>query len=361
MTIAADFCASLGAFDLDVTFTAPGRGVTALFGPSGSGKTTVLRAVAGLIRLNGRLLVFDETWQDERRFLAPHRRPIGYVFQEASLFPHMSVRRNLDYGRRRTPAADRRVDFDDTVDLLGLARLIDRSPARLSGGERQRVAIGRALLAGPRLLLMDEPLSALDQQSKDEILPYLERLHDQLRIPALLVSHSLAEVERLADHMVLLESGRVRAAGPLADLAADLDLPLARARDAAVVLDATITGHDTAWHLTDLAVPGGRIRVPDLHGAVGAHRRLRIHAADVSLALPGGRESSILNVLPARVAGVTEAGPGQNVVAVDIHDATGASRLLARVTTRSVHDLGLAPGTEVLAQVKGVALVAGAD
>ncbi len=206
--VEAHFSGRIGGFALDVGFAAPETGVTALFGPSGCGKTTVLRCIAGLERLEyGHFsLSATEVWQDGFRFLPPHRRAVGYVFQEASLFPHLSVTANLRFGQKR--AADRGIVFDEVVTLLGLSRLLGRVPARLSGGERQRVAIGRALLSQPRLLLMDEPLSALDRISKDEILPYLERLYDALSIPVIYVSHDLAEVERLADHLVLLSAGR---------------------------------------------------------------------------------------------------------------------------------------------------------
>src|SRR5918912_425364 len=233
-TIRVAFKGTLGRFVLDASFAVPATGVTALFGPSGCGKTTVLRAVAGLQRLaEGYCAVDGDVWQDGRSFRPTHRRPIGYVFQEASLFPHLSVRRNLLYGAPRA-GGPAEIGFDEVTDLLGLSRLLDRSPRNLSGGERQRVAIGRALLSSPRLLLMDEPLSALDRPTKDEILPFLERLHDRLSLPVLYVSHDMAEIERLADHLVLMRAGRVVAAGPLGDLQSDPSLPLAAARDAAV-------------------------------------------------------------------------------------------------------------------------------
>ncbi|MDE2310249.1 MAG: molybdenum ABC transporter ATP-binding protein, partial [Betaproteobacteria bacterium] len=212
--IAARFKLAYTAFVLDVDLELPARGITALFGPSGSGKTTLLRCIAGLERTtDGLLRVHDEVWQDGANFLPAHRRPLGYVFQEASLFPHLSVRRNLEYGMRRIPPVERKVQSEQVVELMGLSRLIERDPAHLSGGERQRVAIGRALLSSPRLLLMDEPLSALDVASRQEILPYLERLHGELEIPVIYVSHALDEVARLADHVVMLEQGCVIASG----------------------------------------------------------------------------------------------------------------------------------------------------
>jgi len=297
----AHFAGRIGGFDLDAAFTAPDAGVTALFGPSGCGKTTVLRCIAGLERLRyGHFsLSPEEAWQDEGLFLPPHRRAVGYVFQEASLFPHLSVTGNLRYGQRRGKGGG--VAFDEVVDLLGLAHLVDRAPSRLSGGERQRVAIGRALLSQPRLLLMDEPLSALDRVSKDEILPYLERLHDALSIPMIYVSHDIAEVERLADHLVLMRDGRVAASGPLSTLLADPALPFAAGRDAAVVLDAAVAAWDAAYGLTRLTVAGAEILVPGAAGALGTRRRLRIAAGDVSLCRVAPQRTSILNVLPARV------------------------------------------------------------
>jgi molybdate transport system ATP-binding protein len=251
------------------------------------------------------------------------------------------------------------VAFDDVVKLLGLARLLDRPTAVLSGGERQRVAIGRALLSQPRLLLMDEPLSALDRASKEDILPYLERLHDTLEIPMLYVSHDIAEVERLADTLVLMEAGRVRAVGPLADLLADPALPLARLPEAAEVMEAEVVAVDAAYGLSTVAVPGGRLVVPGMAGDPGTRRRLRILAADVSLRrTPTAEgESSILNVLPARITGAEPAGNHLMTVFLALgEDGTGAP-LLARITRKSWDMLGLAPGQPVYAMIKGVALL----
>jgi len=355
----ARFRGRLGAFALDVAFAAPARGVTALFGPSGCGKTTVLRCVAGLQRLDGRFALDGEIWQDGNLFQPIHKRPIGYVFQEANLFPHMSVRANLLYGHRRTVGrgVPETIHEGEVVELLGIARLLDRSPQTLSGGERQRVAIGRALLSQPRLLLMDEPLAALDRFSKDEILPYLERLHDVLSVPVLYVSHDIAEVERLADHLVLLREGRVVASGPVQELQADPALPIARMPEAGVTLPAVVAGHDAAYGLTALDLAGGRLLVPGDLGAAGTGRRVRIAATDVSLARQPSSGSTILNVMPARVV-AAEPQDGVQVMAVVAlgEDGQGA-RMLARVTRKSWEMLGLAPGQPVFAQVKGVALV----
>jgi molybdate transport system ATP-binding protein len=358
--IVARFHGTLGAFALDAGFEAPMRGVTALFGPSGCGKTTVLRCVAGLQMLRGYLSIGGEVWQDGAAFRPPYDRSVGYVFQEASLFPHLSVRRNLLYGHRRalrrgTKEATR---FDDVIALLGMQGLLDRSPLRLSGGERQRVAVGRALLAQPSLLLMDEPLAGLDRLSKDEILPYLEALHTGLSIPILYVSHDLAEVERLADHLVLLEAGRVVACGPLQELQADPELPVARLPEAAVALNATVTGYDVEYGLTTLSIDGGTIIAPGQYGAPGTPHRVRVRASDVSLARQHPGPSTILNVLPARVAAAEPQDAAQMNVVVRLGRAGEGARLLARVTRKSWEALAIRPGDLVHAQVKSVALVA---
>ena len=363
--IRAEFKGKIGKFSLDAAFVSPAKGVTALFGPSGCGKTTVLRCIAGLLRVGDGVCEIDgDRWQDrDGTFLPTHRRPLGYVFQEASLFPHLSVRRNLLYGapgEKGAPPAEA-IDFDEVVDLLGVTALLDRSPRNLSGGERQRVAIGRALLSQPKLLLMDEPLSALDRTTKNEILPFLERLRDRLRLPIVYVSHDIAEVERLADQIVLMEMGRVLAAGSLSDLQSDPSLPLATARDAAVSLDGLVEAHDAGYGLLTLAVRGGRLFVPGPPVKIGAHRRVRIVAGDVSLALEPSARTSILNVLPARVVSARRVG-SHEVVAVIALGADGAgARLLSRLTQKSWESLGLAEGVGVHAQVKAVALAPGSD
>lgn len=346
----ADFC-------LDVDLRLPGRGVSALFGHSGSGKTSCLRCVAGLERAEqGFLEVNGECWQDSARglFVPPHRRAIGYVFQEANLFEHLSVRRNLEFGMKRVAAAARRVAWDQAVELLGIGHLLERMPGRLSGGERQRVGIARALLTSPRLLLMDEPLAALDLKRKHEILPYLERLHDELDIPLLYVSHSPDEVARLADHLVLLDQGRVVAAGGLRETLARLDLPTALGEDAGVVIDSLIAAHDDHYHLTRLVFRGGEVLVARRPEAVGQRLRFRVHARDVSLALTRAEGSSITNLLPARVEAVAAAqSPAHVLVRLD----ADGTPLLARITRRSADQLGVAPGQALWAQIKTVALL----
>ncbi len=338
------------AFALDVDLALPGRGVTAIFGHSGSGKTSLLRCVAGLERAAGRLEVNGETWQDGDAFLPTHRRPLGYVFQEASLFSHLTVRGNLEYGMRRAGLPAGSDGTAPVVELLGIGDLLGRRPDRLSGGERQRVAIARALLTRPRILLMDEPLAALDPARKSGILPYLERLHDELAIPVLYVTHSVDEVARLADHLVVLEAGRAAACGPLSETFPRLDLPLAQDEGAGTVLDARIAGHD-ADGITRLAIPGGEILVPRRPEAAGQPVRLRIAARDVSLALARHEDTSILNVLPATVIGFADVA-GQVLVSLD----AGGTRLLARVTQRSWDRLAVRPGTALYAQIKSVAL-----
>lgn len=352
--IEARFRLTYPGFALDVDLALPAQGITALFGHSGSGKTTLLRAIAGLERVpSGRLIVEGEVWQDQGIFLPTHRRPLGYVFQEASLFPHLNVRANLEYGLRRTadigPSA-----FDRICELLGIGVLLERRPDRLSGGERQRVAIARALLTRPRLLLMDEPLAALDQARKEEILPYLEQLHAELKIPLLYVSHLPDEVARLADYLVVLEAGRVLGAGPLSETLARLDLPIRLGEDAGVVLDAVVAEQDAHWHLARVDFPGGGLWVRDLGHPLGRRVRVRILARDVSIARERVTGTSILNTLPATVTALgDDAHPALRMVQL----SAGGVPLLARLTRRSAANLTLAPGLPVWVQIKAVALI----
>ncbi|HTZ67828.1 MAG TPA: molybdenum ABC transporter ATP-binding protein [Roseiarcus sp.] len=362
-TIRAAFKGALGSFSLDAGFTAPARGVTALFGPSGCGKTTVLRCIAGLTRLaDGLCVVAGEVWQDrEGAFLPTHKRPLGYVFQEASLFAHLSVRRNLLFGAPRAggDASRGRIAFDEVVDLLGVERLLDRSPAKLSGGERQRVAIGRALLSQPKLLLMDEPLSALDRTTKDEILPFLERLRDRLSLPIVYITHSIAEVERLADQIVLMDKGQVIGAGPLAEIESDPALPLAVARDAAVTLDGVVEAHDERYGLITIGVRGGSLAVPSPPAAIGAHRRVRVIAGDVSLTREAPGPSSILNVMPARIVSMKPIDANEIVAVLALGADGSGARLLSRLTRKSWEALGLVEALSVYIQIKAVALAPG--
>lgn len=346
-------------FTLDVDLQLPGRGVTALFGPSGSGKTTCLRVLAGLEpAATARVVVDGEAWDDSARShrLPTHRRPLGYVFQEASLFEHLSVRDNLCYGWRRTPAAQRRHGWDHGLQLLGIAHLLDRKPAELSGGERQRVAIARALATSPRVLLMDEPLASLDAARKAEVLPWLEQLHERLDLPIVYVTHAFDEALRLADHLVLLEQGRVRAQGPIAELITRSDLPVAHGDAASALISGQVLGTADDG-LTTLAIDGGVLRLttqrPEPYPP-GSALRVRVQARDVSLALEEPQQISVNNVLPATVVDLTDDGPGQVLVALRLGERT---RLLARLTQGSVQRLALAPGLRVFALIKGVAVL----
>jgi molybdate transport system ATP-binding protein len=307
---------------------------------------------------NGYFSVDGEVWQDGLQFWPPYRRAIGYVFQEASLFAHMSVRRNLLYGHRRAVAKSTaaKVRFDEVVSLLGIEQLLERSPLRLSGGERQRVAVGRALLSQPKLLLMDEPLSALDHFTKQDILPYLERVHASLSIPVLYVSHDIFEVERLADHIVLLERGKVVANGALRDVQADPTSPLARLPDAGVSLDGEIRAQDTDYGLTEISVKGARLLVPAIEGTIGEVKRLRIAASDVSLAGCQLSGSTILNSMPARIIAAERQGHYQMNVVIGLGTDGSGDRLLAHVTRKSWDNLEFSEGGQVNAQIKSIAL-----
>ena len=353
MTLSVQARHGFGAFTLDAAFDAP-PGVTALFGASGSGKSTVLSVVAGLLRpRDGRVILDGTTLLDRAAGIdvPAERRRCGVVFQDARLLPHLSVDTNLRYGLRRAPHGATGPSFADVVELLGIGPLLSRRPRLLSGGERQRVAIGRALLSRPRLLLMDEPLAALDAPRKAEILPFLQRLRD-LGLPLLYVTHALDEVDRLADTLVLMQEGRVQAAGPLHALATRTDLPvLSGRRDAGAVLPCTVAAHDGTRGLTRLEFPGGALLVPLRPEAPDGTLRLRLRARDVAVATepPGG--ISTHNILPAVVAGVDAAGPHECFVALDV----GATRLLARLTRDAVGRLDLQPGRVVYALVKSTA------
>ncbi|MCE8018062.1 molybdenum ABC transporter ATP-binding protein [Halomonas sp. MCCC 1A17488] len=353
MSVAGSFRLTRGSFVLEAELKLPERGVTALFGRSGSGKTTLLRCLAGLERSEGWLTVNGQRWQAPDHVLPVHRRPLGYVFQEASLFPHLRVRDNLRYGYRRVEPSRRRVDFDETVKLLGLEALLERHPQALSGGQRQRVAIARALLASPRLLLMDEPMASLDATSKAEILPYLERLHAHLEIPVVYVSHALDEVTRLADHMVLLEAGQVLAAGPLHELLVRSDLPLSHADNAAAVLETRVEGYDADRQLVALTCGAGRLWVSREAASPGKRLRLSIHASDVVISLTPPQDASVLNCLPAQVAEISDdPHPGHLLVRL----AVAEQMLLSRIPREASQRLALHPGQQVYAQLRGKAL-----
>ena len=358
MEIQADLRLSYPGFELDVSLRLPGAGVSVLLGPSGCGKTTVLRALAGLVRGQGRVAFNGDVWQDDsqgrRAFVPTHHRPIGYVFQEASLFPHLSVQGNLEYGSRRIPAAQRRISLDEAVGLLGIGHLLGRRPQGLSGGERQRVAIARALLTSPRLLLMDEPLSALDAARKAEVLPYLERLNSSTGTPIVYVTHALDEAARLADHLVLMDAGHVLGSGPAVDMFARLDTPMSTWDDAAALLQGCVEAHEPEFGLSRLRVGAHAFWVGLSAAQVGQAVKVRVLARDVSVTLSAARDSSILNILPARIDEIRP--DGADSVTLRLSLAPGVS-LLARLTRRSCEQLQLRVGMAVFAQVKGAALL----
>ncbi len=347
-------------FSLDVDLHLPGRGVSALYGHSGSGKTTCLRCIAGLERAEqGFVQINDEIWQDSDNgiFVPPHKRALGYVFQEASLFPHLSVLANLQFGLKRIAKSQRRVDLAQATELLGIGHLLERHPQHLSGGERQRVGIARALLTSPKLLLMDEPLAALDSQRKSEILPYLQRLHDELDIPVLYVSHAQDEVARLADHLVLLSDGKALASGPIGETLARLDLPMAMGDDAGVIIEGQVSAYDAQYQLLSLQLPATEMSIRVTHEpmAVGQALRCKVHARDISLALHNDASSSILNRLPVTVVSEQAA---DNAAHVLIRLDAGGTPLLARITRYSRDHLAIHPGQQLWAQIKAVAVLA---
>ncbi len=345
------------AFELGVDVELPAAGITALFGASGSGKTTLLRCVAGLEpAARGRVQVGAEAWQDDaaRVFRPTWQRALGYVFQEASLFEHLTVRGNLNYGLKRSGSPEAARMLEAALGLLGIAQLQDRMPAQLSGGERQRVAIARALATAPRLLLLDEPLAALDQARKQEILPWLERLRDGLNIPMLYVTHAADEMARLADHIVVLNRGQVTAQGPVAAVLSSLHPRVLSGDDAGVLLKGRVAGRDTRWHLCRVDFEGGSLWLRDDGIELGREVRLRVPARDVSVAIEPPRGTSIQNLLPCTIeAAAPDAHPSQVLVRARV----GGSALLARITARSFDALGLGPGTQAWLQVKSAALL----
>ena len=344
-----------GGFRLDARFAAQAP-IVALFGRSGAGKSTLVNAIAGLVKpQRGRIAVGGRTLFDGDAGvdLAPEDRRVGYVFQDALLFPHLTVRANLAYGERLTPPHERYVDRARVIELLDLQRLLDRRPSRLSGGERQRAAIGRALLASPRLLLMDEPLASLDAARKAEILSYIELLRDELSLPIVYVSHSLEEVTRLADHVVVIGEGRVLAEGTVSSVMARQDMAMLAGRfEAGTVIEARVARVDEKHGLTTLAFEGGELVVPNLDALPGEPVRARIRARDVSISLGRPEGISIQNALAAKV---TALGAEYGAI-IDVEMAVGGATVLARVTRKAVAELGLRPGLEVHALVKAVAI-----
>jgi len=354
--IIARFQLDYGAFQLAVDLSLPGSGITVLFGHSGSGKTTLLRCIAGLQQAQQGYLEINSTiWQDSARnvFLPTHKRSLGYVFQEANLFAHLTVENNLQFGLKRIGKPSNTADLQHILELLGIGHLLKRMPDRLSGGERQRVAIARALVLNPEVLLMDEPLAALDFKRKQEILPFLGRLHQELSIPVLYVTHSQQEVAQLADHLVILADGRSLASGPLSETLSRLDVPLAQDRDAATVWPVTVSEHEIDYHLTRVTFTGGTLSLPMVDAAIGTPLRVQIFARDVSIALEVPAATSILNVLPATITGLADDRGGQSVVRLQV----GNQALLAHITLKSALLLGLQIGMAVYVQIKGTSIL----
>lgn len=352
MTIHVDIDHRQGSFRLVARFET-GAGLTSLFGPSGSGKTTLVNAIAGLIKPERGLISVDgDVWLDTSRgiFVPPHRRRLGYVFQEGRLFPHLTVRQNLSYGRWFAGARAGE-SLERVVDLLGIASLLDRRPGLLSGGEKQRVAIGRALMASPRILLMDEPLAALDAARKAEIMPYVERLRDESRLPIIYVSHSVEEVSRLATSIVVLSDGKVTATGPAREILSRSDtLDPDEEAEAGTLLEATVARHRPDQGLTELATPAGTIRTTLLASPPGKRLRVRIRARDVMIAVARPEQISALNILPGSVQSISENGS----TAVDVVIACKDETITARLTRFSVSNLDLRPGRQVHAIIKSV-------
>lgn len=352
--IHARFVGLVDTFQLDCEFSFPANGVTAIFGRSGSGKTSLLRCMAGLTRLSGARFQIGKTiWQDENQFTPPHQRDVGYVFQEANLFPHLNVRRNLIYGMKRARGKSRRPSLDQVVGLLELDHLLDRAPDRLSGGERQRVAIGRAILTRPKLLLMDEPMASLDGERRSEILPFLEDLRRDLDLPIVYITHQMNEIIRLADRIIVIDDGKIAASGSVEDVLSRLDLyPLTGRFDAGAVLTCDVAGHDDDDQLTKLVFSGGVIWVPRLELDIGHHVRIRIRARDIALSLKAPKQTSVLNIFQTRVLECRESNGSRG----DISLSLGDNKLWASVTKRSMRELALKEGTEVYAMVKSVAV-----
>jgi molybdate transport system ATP-binding protein len=357
--ISVDITHQLGSFTLAIKFETNTRGVTAIFGRSGAGKTTIVNVLAGLVKpQSGRIEIDGNVLLDTTNQIniPPEKRRLGYVFQESRLFPHYSVQRNLTYGMRRTPEAERCVDFDDVISVLGIEALLDRKPRSLSGGERQRVALGRALLTSPKMLLMDEPLASLDTARKQEILPFIERLRDHFDIPIVYVSHDMDEIIRLADTLVLIDDGLVAATGSVEELTSRLDLrPLTGRYEAGSVIAAEVARHDDDFNLTELTFAGGTFRLPRIDNAVDAKVRVRIRARDVSLALSKPEGVSELNVFKGRIMEVDRGHSSSSVPQIDIRVDIGVP-LWVRVTRRAVHDLDLREGSEVYTLVKSTSI-----
>ena len=354
--ITARFKLDYQAFHLDVDLSLPNSGITVLFGESGSGKTTFLRCIAGLERApQAYLEVNQQVWQDSTSglFLPTYRRALGYVFQDALLFPHLSVADNLAFGLKRIKNNVGTTDLKTVVELLGIGALLKRLPERLSGGERQRVAIARALVLNPDILLMDEPLASLDAKRKQEIMPFLKRLHQELTIPMLYVTHDQQEVTQLADTLIILSNGVVQTSGTIEEMQNRVDVSLAEERDATTVWQATIAEHESEYHLTRVDFLGGSISLPTIAANIGTPLRIQIYARDVSITLEPSMASSILNVLAATITDITDDNQGRSIIRLQIGNQT----LLAHITHKSAVLLKLQLGMKVYAQIKGISIL----
>ena len=343
----------LESFMLDANFSIPDRGITVVFGPSGSGKTTLLRAIAGLEKSDkGFLKIGDSVWQKGENFLPTHKRQIGYVFQDAALFDHLDVKGNLNFVIKR--AIGLKEDFIESIhNLLEIKTLLNRKTTQLSGGEKQRVAIARALLTNPKILLLDEPLSALDLKRKNEILPYLDSIHNDLEIPILYVTHSQDEMSRLADHLLLIEDGNIVGSGPVNDMLTRFDMPLSHGGDAVSIIEAEVLKRDSEFNLMHLDFLGGQFIVPDNSFPVQTKVRIRVVARDVSLTKSKQVDTSILNIFPSIVQEIVNEGEAQVMVRLQIKETI----LLACITRKSSYKLRLEKGSEVFVQVKSVAIL----
>jgi molybdate transport system ATP-binding protein len=353
VTLSVSLELTAGNFSVTASFAVPARGVTGLIGASGSGKTTLLRGMAGLLRGRGEVCFRGTTWQDERVFVPPHRRSIGYVFQDGVLFDHLRVRDNLLFGWRRRPRGEQRMTVSQAVDLMGVGHLLDRRVTHLSGGERQRVAIARAVLAAPALLLLDEPMASLDRAGRREIVPYLEHLHAALDCPMVYVSHAHEEILRLADQVVVLEGGRVVACGPVEALAGRLDLPALDEGGAFTLLEGTVAGRDDAYELNRIEVRAGGIWLPGAPLKPGGRVRIQVPASGVSLAVGAPGRTSVQNNLPVVVREVETVDGARVLVRLD----AGGDRLFALVTRKAADELGIHPGLSCRALIKAVSLI----
>ncbi len=341
-------------FNLNVDFKMPNKGISAIFGPSGCGKTTLMRLIAGLDYCkNGRCKIGDLIWQNESKFIYPYKRDLGYVFQEPSLFEHLNVLKNLEFALNRVKFTNSKLSLEYVIDLLGISDLLTRFDHGLSGGERQRVAMARAILSSPKILLMDEPLAALDMESKDEIFPFLYKIGSDLEIPILYVSHSIEEISRLADHLVLMDKGRIVAQDTVENLLTDLSQPLASTDRAAALVYGKVVGQDHNNYLSEIEFAGGVFQVPELSHEIGSKVRLRVLARDVSIALEYLSDSSILNIFQGEIIEIVGSGLAQKIIKVNVKEVI----FISRITKKSSEKLNLFIGKSIFIQVKSITLL----